>query len=175
MTVNLNFGSLEPADALDLAVLMEDEARQRYIEFAELMDEVHRNHTAARFFRSMAENEEKHGKELWRRRQDVYPDAPTRVNSGMLFDVEAPDYAAPGAFMNVRQCMLTALAAEEKAENFFRRALGFAKHPKVRALFEELAEEEVEHQKLVAEQLARLPGADAVSAEDVADEPVSQD
>lgn len=175
MTLDLDFSSLEPADALDLAVLMEEEARQRYIEFGELMEEVHRNHAAARFFRSMAENEEKHGKELWRRRQDVYPKAPTRVDGGMLFDIEAPEYAAPGAFMSVRQCMVTALSAEEKAENFFRRALGFVRHPQVRALFEELAEEEVEHQKMVAEQLARLPIAETVGAEDVADEPVSQD
>lgn len=175
MAVDLDFSSLEPADALDLAVLMEEEARQRYLEFAELMDEVHRNHAAARFFRFMAENEEKHGQELWRRRQDVYPDAPARVNGGMLFDVEAPEYAAPGAFMSVRQCMVTALAAEEKAENFFRRALGIVKHAEVRALFEELAEEEVEHQKMVAEQLAGIPLTKGVSPEDVADEPVGQD
>ncbi len=175
MPVPLDFRALEPADALDLAVLMEEEARQRYIEFAEVMDEVHRNHAAARFFRFMAANEEKHGQELWRRRQEVYANAPTRVNAGMLFDVEAPEYAAPGAFMSIRQCMQAALSAEEKAESFFRRALGHVKHPDVRALFEELAEEEVEHQKMVAEQLAEAPADEVISADDVADEPVGQD
>jgi len=175
MPSRLDFRTLEPADALDLAVLMEEEARQRYIEFAEVLDEVHHNVDAAAFCRLMVGNEERHGRELLERRQRLYPKAPARVTAGMLFDVEAPEYEATGAFMTQHACMEMALAAETKAERFFRDALKTTRHPEVHALFTELADEEVDHQRMVREQLLRLPADDRLSREDIADEPVGQD
>jgi len=175
MAVRLDFRTLEPADALDLAVLMEEEARQRYIEFAEVLDEVHHNAAAAAFCRAMVTNEERHGRELLERRQRLYPAAPARVTAAMLFDVEAPEYEAAGAFMTPHACMEMALAAETKAERFFRDALAVTPHPEVRALFTELADEEVDHQRMVREQLDRLPPVERLTRDDVADEPVGQD
>lgn len=157
MSVRLDFGTLSPADALDLAVLMEEETRLRYIEFAEMLEEVHHNRDAARFCRVMVENEERHGFELLQRRERLYPDAPSRVTANMLFEVQAPEYERPVAFMMPRTCMEMALAAETKAERFFRGALSFISNLEVRARFVELADEEVEHHRMVRDQLAALP------------------
>lgn len=172
---DIDFSALTPADALDLAVLIEEEARQRYLEFIDMMHEVHHNTEAAKFFAFMAENEQHHRDELAERRQRLYPNEPSRVTGTMIYDVEAPEYDEPQAFMSIRECLDLAMAAEVKAENFFRRTLDTATTPEVRALFAELAEEEVEHQKMVAEQLAKLPADESpLTPEDVADEPVSQ-
>ena len=46
----LDLATLSLLDALDLAILIEDEARERYEEFAAQMDQ-HRTPEAARFFR----------------------------------------------------------------------------------------------------------------------------
>ncbi len=158
MPAPLDFRALEPADALDLAVLMEEEARQRYIEFAELMEEVHHKVEAAVFFRSMVEHEERHGKALWQRRERTYPNAPHRVNASLLGDGEAPDFDTAVGFMPLERCMELALAAETRAEAFFRAALKEARDPEVCALFRELAREEVDHQRMVKDAMARLSG-----------------
>jgi len=175
MPVRLDFRALSPADALDLAVLMEEEARQRYLEFAEVLEEVHHNRGASAFCRLMVGNEERHGAELLKRRQRLFPDVPARVTANMLFDVEAPEYDRAAAFMTPRACLEMALAAEIKAERFFRDTLATTTDTELQGLLGELADEEVEHQRMVREQLARLPADDRVAREDVADEPVGQD
>ena len=58
-TRGIDFATLTLKDALDLAVLVEEEACERYGEFADQM-EMHDTPDAARFFRYMIENEEKH-------------------------------------------------------------------------------------------------------------------
>ena len=58
-----NFSSISLKDALDLAIMIEDEARGRHLEFADQM-EIHHTENAAQFFRFMAENEARHGHEL---------------------------------------------------------------------------------------------------------------
>jgi rubrerythrin len=175
MPAKIDFSLLSPADALDLAVLMEEEARQRYLDFAELMEEVHHNHEAAKFCRVMVKMEERHGKELWERRHQLYPDAPARVTADMLYDVEAPGHENPTAFMTARAAMLMALDAEKKAEAFFRGAMAGKPRPEVATLFAELADEEVDHQKMVRDQLAALPAEQPLRRDDIADEPVGQD
>jgi len=88
-TQGIDFAKLSLVDALDLAILIEEEARERYEDFADQMDQ-HRTPVAARFFRHMAGNEAKHGQELAERRAQLFPDAARKVTRAMLFDVEAP-------------------------------------------------------------------------------------
>lgn len=171
MAKTLDFASLSLKDALDLAILVEEEARERYVEFADQM-EIHHTQEAAGFFRTMAENEAKHGQELSKRREAAFPGAPRSVKRSMLWDVEAPDYDAARAFMSVRQAMEVALAAEVKAHDFFQRALPHIDDAEVSRLFEELREEERLHQDLVRAQLAKLPIGPEADADDYADEPV---
>jgi rubrerythrin len=173
MAARIDFASLSLMDALDLAVLIEEEAKERYEEFAAQMDQ-HRTPDAARFFRLMAVNEAKHGMELAERRAQLFGDAARTVTRAMIFDVEAPDFDEARAFMSPRQAMKAALASEVKAHAFFVAALPTLKDAKVRALFEELRDEEVEHQALVKAELAKLPPDSGLSDDDFVDEPAAQ-
>ena len=169
----IDFANLSLKDALDLAILVEDEAQERYEEFAAQMEQ-HRTPDAAKFFRYMVENESKHGRELLARRVQKFGDAPRVVTRAMIFDIEAPDYDAARAFMTPRKAMEAAMACEVKAHNFFVAALPALKDVEVRALFEELRGEELEHQKLVQIELAKLPPDSGLSDEDFVDEPAPQ-
>jgi len=174
MTIRgIDFKSLSLIDALDLAILVEDEAQERYEEFAGQMEQ-HRTPEAARFFRFMAENEAKHGRELSARRNQLFGRAARAVTRAMLFDIEAPEYDAARAFMSPRQAMGAAMASEVKAHQFFVEALPAIRDPEVRALFEELREEEVEHQALVQLELDKLPPDSGLSDEDFVDPPAPQ-
>ena len=169
----IDFTTLSLKDALDLAILVEEEAQERYEEFAAQMDQ-HRTPDAAKFFRYMVENEAKHGRELSSRRVQLFGDAPRSVSRTMIYDIEAPDYDAARAFMSPRKAMEAALASEVKAHGFFEAALPAIKDAEVNALFVELRDEELEHQKLVNTELAKLPPDSGLSDEDFVDEPAAQ-
>jgi rubrerythrin len=169
----LDFRSLTLMDALDLAILVEEEAQERYLEFVQQM-ESHRTPEAAAFFHSMAGNEAKHGTLLLERRLARFGRAPRRVTRALLWDVEAPDYDQTRAFMSARQALDVALRSEIKAHEFFVQALKHVSDPEVRALFEELRAEEVEHQELVRRELAKLPAGPDANPDDYADEPTAQ-
>ena len=171
-TRGIDFSRLSLRDALDLAVLIEEEARDRYVEFAEQM-EVHHTPEAARFFRFMSLNEEKHRAELAERREGLFGEEPAAVSGAMLFDVEAPEYDEARVFMTARQALGAALRSERKAHAFFDGALQAVDERGVRELFEELREEELEHQELVQRELDKLPPDPGFDASEWEDEPVA--
>lgn len=172
-TRGIDYSNLSLMNALDLAILIEEEAQERYEDFAAQMEQ-HRTPAAAAFFRLMAINESKHGLELAARRAQRFADAPRMATRAMIFDVEAPDFDAARAFMSPRKAMEAALAAEVKAHAFFVSVLPAIHDPEVRTLFEELRDEEVEHQALVQAELAKLPPDSGLSDEDFVDEPAAQ-
>jgi rubrerythrin len=122
----------------------------------------------------MAQNEAKHGAQLSERRKALFANAPCKVNASQIWDIEAPEYDEARAFMTPRQAMETALRCEEKAHAFFVAALPQIANAQVKALFEELRDEEIEHQDLVKKELAKLPPGPEVNPDDYADEPVGQ-
>ncbi len=153
----LDFSKLNLQDALDLAVLIEKEAEERYRWFVDLLGERYTG-DAADFFAMMARNEQRHGEELAARRRSLFGDAPARVTADMIEDVEAPDSGKPRANMSPRHAMEVAMESEIKAYEFFDKALPGIKDSSVRKLFEELRDEETEHQGLLKEQMAKYPG-----------------
>ncbi len=155
----IDFASLTLQDALDYAILIEEEARQRYATFSDLVGKRY-DGDAASFFDSMVVNEEKHRQALATRRTAQFGDAPSRVDPDAIVDVEAPATDQPRNYMSTRRALEIALAAERKAFDFFDEALTHVKDVEVRALFTELRSEELEHQRLVADLLARVPGDD---------------
>ena len=169
----LDLAILDLRDALDLAILVEEEARDRYEELAAQMENQH-TFEAAAFFHAMVKNEAKHGEELAIRRRDLFGEEPRRVDRSLLWDVEAPAYESVRAFMTLREALTVALEAEVKAHNFFSEALTLPIAEPVRKLFEELKQEEVLHQELVNKELSRLPPDSDLAPEDYADEPVAQ-
>jgi rubrerythrin len=173
MSQTVDFTRLDLKDALDLAILIEDEARERYEEFADQM-EVHHTSDAAGFYRFMAQNEAKHGEEIAVRRKELFGDAPSRMNRSMLWDVEAPDYDQARAFMTPRRALEVALESETKAHAYFTAAIPSISDPDVKALFIELQGDEVHHKELVQAELDKLPPDPEVDVEDLVDEPVGQ-
>ncbi|MBY0273842.1 ferritin family protein [Candidatus Binatia bacterium] len=172
-TPGIDFAHLTLRDALDLAVLIEAEAQERYEELAQQMA-THDSPAPAAFFRAMAVNEAKHGAQLAERRRALFADAPRTVTRAMLWDVEAPDYDEARAFMSAHEAMRVALRAEKKAHVFFSTALPEIGDPGVEHLFTELCAEEVVHQDLVKAELAKLPPEREAGDDDFADEPNAQ-
>jgi len=154
MTIRLDFSKLTLRAALDLAITIEEEAQLRYQEFAAQVADP----GAAAFFREMVVNESKHRRQLEARRHVLFRNEPERIETSLLDDrAEAPDPAAVGPTITAREAMEVALAAEVRAFEFYDRALPHLAEADVKAFFAELREEEVEHQAMLRERLARLP------------------
>jgi rubrerythrin len=169
----IDFSRLSLRDAFDLAILIEQEAQERYEEFAHQMD-IHHTPEAAEFFRRMAQNEARHGAQLLKQRTTRFGDTPRVVTRAMLWDVEAPDYDQARMSMTARQAMQAALRSEEKAHAFFIAALPQVDALEVRALFSELRDEEAMHRALVADELEKLPPDPDVGPDAFEDDPTAQ-
>ena len=169
--LGLSLEKLSAKDALDLAILIEEEARERY---TLLVGQVGGRYAgdAGDMFRAMAVAEAKHGEDLSRRRLKLFGDEPRTVTRDMLYEVEAPGLSAPRVFMSAREAMEVALSSEQKAREFFEQALEVVKDPQVRDIFAALREEEVEHEAWVRARLEKLPPGPDLE-DDEADEPGS--
>ena len=155
MPTRLDLSALSLQDALDLATLIEEEAFKRYTLFA---NQLGRGGSGpGSFFASMAENEEKHRRQLSDRRKAMFGDAPARVSLDDLFDVEAPEVGAPRRSMSLLQAYELAKSSEQKAYDFYDEALPNITDPDIRTLFMELRDEETEHVRMIQEAIAKLP------------------
>ncbi len=166
MPVALDFAKLTLMDALDLAILIEIEALERYRNFATNLGHSYVG-DAASVFRGMVEAEAKHAEELNEKRQALFGDAPARISRTQLYDVEAPDVGSIKWNMSPLHAYQIALKSEQKAYDFYDYALPHVTDPEVKALFEELRDEEVEHIQLVQQAIERLPPEAAEELEDL--------
>lgn len=155
MGLDIDFAKLAPQDVLDIATFVEKEAHERYLELA---DEMERRQAAeaADFFRAMARRELRHGERLAARRQQLYGDAPAHVRDVVFWEIEAIDYRRELDRLSLRQALELALSAEAKAHDYYAQALQFHISTEVAELFEELRLAELEHQRMIREELARL-------------------
>jgi rubrerythrin len=168
-TGKIDFSKLDLRDALDLAILIEQEAAERYQEFARIVGGRYEG-DASDAFKEMAGYEAKHRDTLLDRRKKLFKRQVVRVSMEMLDDVEAPDRGKPRVFMSPREAFEVALDSEEKAYDFFADALEHVKDKQVRKLFRSLMDEEAQHQALLKRKIRRLPkGPDVEESE--ADEP----
>lgn len=151
-----------------LALLIENEAAQRYSELADAM-ETHNNRDVAELFRRMAAIEARHAQKImaemkWRHA----PAVPVALHSWAGF--ESPE-TTPSEdvhyLMQPYQALQLALAAEQRAEQFFSRLVSLAKVAKVRKAARELRDEEREHVALVKDWMKKVPKP----ATDWADDP----
>src|SRR5512141_1142333 len=90
MSTKIDYSKLSLMDALDLAMLIEVEAHNRYSQFAERLGS-HTEGDAASVFAAMAGNESKHGEEIAKRRLALFGETRPNVSLSDIFDVEAPD------------------------------------------------------------------------------------
>jgi len=156
MPTRIDFATLDLMDALDLAMLIEVEAYERYKMFAAQIGYSYAG-DASTVFAGMAENEAKHGKEIAERRKALFGDAPINVTRDDIFDVEAPDVGAPRAGMSTLQAFEIALSSEQKAYDFYDDALPHVTDAEIKALFTELRDEEEEHVQMCKDAIAKLP------------------
>lgn len=163
MPAKVDFAALSLMDTLDLATLIEVEAVKRYELFVE---QIGSSTDAGAFFQSMVVNEKKHADELAERRGTLFGQTAPRVKLGDLFDVEAPDVGSTYRNMSELRACQVALRAEKKAHEFYDRALRHVTDPEVRALFEELRDEEAEHVRMVEAIIAKLPPSARLDLED---------
>ena len=173
MGTNIDFNELSLRDTLDLAIFVEEEAKERYDEFAEQM-KAHHSAEVAQFFVFMAGNEVKHAERLSKQRRSLFGDEPRTFDPSILFDVEAPEYSKVRAFMPVQEALEVALQSEIKAYDFYDDALGSITDPEVRDLFVELRDQEAQHQELIKKTMAKVPERDGFDPDDFVDEPAAQ-
>jgi rubrerythrin len=156
MSTRLDLSKLSLMDALDLAILIELEAYERYKMFASQLGHTG-GYDAGAFFASMAENEAKHGSELAERRKSLFGNAPARLTLDDLYDVEAPEMGAAHRGMSTLDAFEVGLDAEKRAHDFYDMALPGISDPDVIELFTELRDEETEHVEMLQEAMAKLP------------------
>ena len=155
MTIQLDFSTLNLQDALDMAVLIEREAEDRYLLLADQIGHRYPG-DAANFFTMMARNEQRHGAAISKQRRLLFGDTPSRVTENMIAsDIEAPDPGKAIRYMSQRHALEVAMESEIKAYEFYNSILQFIQDATVRDLIKSLRDEEVEHQKLLDEQKAR--------------------
>jgi rubrerythrin len=143
------------AAALDVAIAIEREARDHYLTLARVLADA-ADDTVKTFFQRMARMEEGHRLELEQRRALSCPDAPRAEVAQFALPRHGPQTEAEAQALTLRRALENALQAEADARSFFLDALEGLADPEVRALFGELAEEEIEHQAMVQAQLDSL-------------------
>ena len=169
MSTRLDLSKLSLMDALDLAILIEMEAYERYKMFASQLGHTG-GYDAGAFFASMAENEAKHGSELAERRKSLFGDAAARLTLDDLYDVEAPEMGAARRGMSTLQAFEVGLEAEKRAHDFYDMALPGITDPDVIELFTELRDEETEHVEMLQEAMKKLPASASAEVEFDVDE-----
>lgn len=143
------------------AYAMECEAVERYTEFADAM-ETHNNREVAAMFRTMAGYEAKHAEQILA--EMGWKTAPARPAGGLHWgDFEAPETVPIESVHYLMQpwhALQLALAAEQRAEAFFKSLADAATDESVRRAARELQAEEAEHVELVKAWMAKVPTPD---------------
>ena len=143
---------------MTLALAMETEAAQRYVEFADAM-EMHNNLEVAALFRKMADIETRHAAQIMA--EMGWKVAPAMPPGKATWDgFEAPE-TTPGDevhyLMQPWHALQLALQNEERAERFFGKLARAATVATVKKAALELESEEREHVELVKAWLKKVP------------------
>jgi rubrerythrin len=152
MGVELDFSKLDAMDILDLACFFEREAAENYRQLASWAEK--NSPAAAEFFQRMARLESQHDSQIEDRRRALFGDHPSRYIDSAPWEVEVPDFDKVGATFTLEQAFALALGAEERAEAYFRQAVDYVSDPQAVRILEGLAEEELEHQRLLKSEMA---------------------
>lgn len=143
------------------ALAMENEAVDRYTDFADAM-ETHNNPEVAAMFRTMAGYEAKHAQQIMQ--EMGWTQAPAVALGSMAWTgFDAPEAAPSDAvhyLMRPWHALQLALAAEQRAEAFFGALADAATSDVVRKAALELQAEEAEHVVLVQAWLSKVPRPD---------------
>lgn len=157
MVLEPDFSRLDAQDALDIAIVVEDEAQLAY-EHLSAWVAGDGNVEAAEFFTRMAALEKRHKDAIVSRRELLFGDAPPRHDEAAPWQAEVPDYEALGREVSLEDAFQVALDAETRAHDFYSGALEYIDEPQIVELFEWLKKAEVEHKRLITDERNRHRG-----------------
>jgi rubrerythrin len=138
------------------AVALEEEAAERYLELADMM-EAHRNDDVSTVFRDMHRFSQMHRDEIKARVGAI--ELP-RLKSWQYRWSSPPEMGGEEAFdylLDPYHALQYARANEMRAEQYYRSVAGEAKDPEVLRLATDFANEEKEHVAALDEWLGRTP------------------
>jgi rubrerythrin len=145
------------SDFMSRAYAMEIEATERYAQFAEQLD-VHNNRGVAELFRKLSAIEALHAKRILD--EMGWPGLPALPAAYAWEGFEAPETAPLDAvhyLMQPYHALELALDCEQRAHQHFQSIAASNAPEKVRAAAAEMAEEELEHVRLIREWMTRVP------------------
>ena len=155
MGLDFDFAKLDARDVLDIAMFIEQEARDRYIDFADHMGR-QGNEGAAAFFRRMAGLEARHREQIATKREALFAGQPARYTDDVEWDVEGPEYDPNRTEMTLRQALDIAVRSEQDAYDYYASAMEYLTETAVTEMLDELRLAEVEHKRLLESELAKL-------------------
>lgn len=155
MALEVDFSRMDGQDALDIAIVIEDEAQLAYEHLADWVAG-DGNAEAAEFFSRMAVREKRHKDEISARRAELFGDVPPRHDENAPWEAEVPDYESMGREVSLEDAFNVAMGAETRAHDFYAEALEYIEHPQMVELFEWLRKAEVEHQRLLGEEMKKF-------------------
>ena len=157
MALKVDFSRMDGRDALDIAIVIEDEAQLAYEHLADWVGS-DGNTEAADFFKRMAVREKRHKEEITQRRAELFGDVPARHDEAAPWEAEVPDYESLGRNVSLEDAFDVAMGAETRAHDFYAEAIDYIEAPEVVELFDWLRKAEIEHQRMLAEEMKRHLG-----------------
>ena len=148
-------------ELMTYAYALEAEAAERYAEFAEAMEN-HNNREVAELFRKLARIELRHSEQILEEMGWVSPPPPPTGGYRWegLEGPESGDMSDLHYLMQPRHALTIAHHNEQRAEKFFLMLAKKALAASVRRAALEMAAEETEHVRLIAEWIKRTPAPD---------------
>ncbi len=157
MALKVDFSKMDGRDALDIAIVIEDEAQLAYEHLADWV-EGDGNTAAADFFKRMAVREKRHKDEITARRAELFGDVPARHDEAAPWEAEVPDYESLGREVSLEEAFNVAMGAETMAHDFYAEALDYIEDATVVELFDWLRKAEIEHQRMLSEEMKQYLG-----------------
>jgi rubrerythrin len=153
MPLEVDFSRLDAQDVLDLAIQVEQEAEDNYLQLADWSASDGNGEVAA-FFTRMAGFEAKHRQQIETRRRALVGDAPSRHSDSAPWLVEQTDYDEIDKNLTLEHAFELAMDAERRAGDYYGGALEYASDPTVIELFQALQKAEGEHLRMLRSQRA---------------------
>jgi rubrerythrin len=159
--MKIEFTSLSPHQALEVAILIEERNARLYESFAQLFADFidEESQGVAATFRETAEEERRHRRDLEKRYVERYGVRLSSLSEEAVSDViELPelgdddDIFDPDTFTRSK-ALQVALAAEHHARCYYTRLSGLTHDPHLRRLYHELAEFEQDHEEFLRQTL----------------------
>jgi len=156
------FASLAPYEALHVGIFIEERNARIYENFAQLFEEFRDEESGriAAAFREMAAEERRHGSALQQRYVERFGTRPCSLTDQDVADlVEVPELTDGEMLIlgriSPQQALEVALAAERQARRFYLRLTELTPDPPLRALYQEFAEFERDHEEFIEQKLAQ--------------------